>query len=449
MIYIAGPGHGGPGAGREHLSRRHVQRDLSGHLAGRATGCRSCSSSSRFPAAFRATSRRRRRARSTKAASSATRCRTRIGAAFDNPDLIVACVDRRRRSRDRPARDELALEQVPQSGARRRGAADPAPERLQDRRPDGARAHSATTSSTQLLRGYGYEPYFVEGDDPRDDASADGGDARRGRRTRFAASSSDARTNGFTRAPALADDRAAHAERLDRPEGRRRQAGRGTLRAHQVPLAELAKKPEHLQHARAVDAELRARGAVRRERAAASRARRARAAGRRAAWARTRTRTAGCCCAICACPTSATTRSTCRAPGAVDAEATRVPGQVPPRRACARTPTRATSASFGPDETASNRWNAVFEVTDRVLDRRDHARRRPRRARRPRDGNAERASVPGLARGLSADRPPRLLLLLRGVHPHRRFDVQPAREVARRRRATFRGAGRSPRSTTC
>ena len=38
--------------------------------------------------------------------------------------------------------------------------------------------------------------------------------------------------------------------------------------------------------------------------------------------------------------------------------------------------------------------------------------------------------VPGLARGLPADRPARVLLLLRGVRPHHRLDVQPARQVA-------------------
>ena len=38
--------------------------------------------------------------------------------------------------------------------------------------------------------------------------------------------------------------------------------------------------------------------------------------------------------------------------------------------------------------------------------------------------------MPGLARRLSAHRPPRLLLLLRSLHPHHRFDVQPARQVA-------------------
>ena len=43
---------------------------------------------------------------------------------------------RRRRGGDRSAGRELALEQVPEPGARRRGAADPAPERLQDRQSD-------------------------------------------------------------------------------------------------------------------------------------------------------------------------------------------------------------------------------------------------------------------------------------------------------------------------
>ena len=57
------------------------------------------------------------------------------GAAFDNPDLIVACVVGDGEAETGPLATELALEQVPQPGARRRRAADPAPERLQDRQP--------------------------------------------------------------------------------------------------------------------------------------------------------------------------------------------------------------------------------------------------------------------------------------------------------------------------
>ena len=85
---------------------------------------------------------------------------------------------------------------------------------------------------------------------------------------------------------------------------------------------------------------------------------------------------------------------------------------------------------FGPDETASNRLGAVFETTGRTWIGRDGTDGRGARARRPRDGDPLRAPLPGLARGLPAHGPARPLQLLRGVHPHRRLDVQPAREVA-------------------
>ena len=85
---------------------------------------------------------------------------------------------------------------------------------------------------------------------------------------------------------------------------------------------------------------------------------------------------------------------------------------------------------FGPDETASNRLDDVFEVTDRAweaeIDPTDENLAPEGRV----DRSPLRAPLPGLARGLPADRPPRALQLLRGVHPHRRLDVQPAREVA-------------------
>ena len=65
-----------------------------------------------------------------------------------------------------------------------------------------------------------------------------------------------------------------------------------------------------------------------------------------------------------------------------------------------------------------------------LLHGRDLSRGRPSQPGRPRDGSAQRASMPGLAGRLSADRPARVLLLLRGVHPHHRLDVQSARQVA-------------------
>ena len=64
------------------------------------------------------------------------------------------------------------------------------------------------------------------------------------------------------------------------------------------------------------------------------------------------------------------------------------------------------------------------------LRRGDLPHRRPPGPGRPGDGGAVGAPVRGLAGGLPADRPARAVQLLRGVHPHRRLDVQPARQVA-------------------
>ena len=98
--------------------------------------------------------------------------RLRRGVRQSGPDRRLR--RRRRRGRDRAAGHELALEQVPQPGARRRGAADPASQRLQDRQPDGAGAHPARGARRSCCAATAIEPYFVEGDDPERDAPADG-----------------------------------------------------------------------------------------------------------------------------------------------------------------------------------------------------------------------------------------------------------------------------------
>ena len=79
---------------------------------------------------------------------------------------------------------------------------------------------------------------------------------------------------------------------------------------------------------------------------------------------RARTRTGACSSAICACPTSASTRSRSAVRARVVAEATRVQGEF------VRDVMKLNAASrnfrvFSPDETASNRWTAVFEASER------------------------------------------------------------------------------------
>jgi len=67
-----------------------------------------------------------------------------------------------------------------------------------------------------------------------------------------------------------------------------------------------------------------------------------------------------------------------------------------------------------PDETTSNKLQAVFEATDRAFtwptEKKD--------SRRTGDGDPLRAHVRGVSRRVPADRPARDLPLLRGVHRH-------------------------------
>ena len=264
------PGHGGPGARRERVPRRHVQRDLSARRPGRRTACASSSGSSRFPAASRATSRPRRRARSTRAASSATRSRTRSAPRSTTPTCSSPASSAT--ARPRPGRSRRAGTRTSSSNprTRRRRAADPAPQRLQDREPDRARAHPARTSSSRCSRATATSPIVVAGDEPRASAPALAAALDEALDEIARDPARRARRDGVTDRPQLADDRPAHAEGLDRPEGGRRPAGRGHVALTPGAAHRRARQPRAPAPARGVAAQLPARGALRR-RAAASR----------------------------------------------------------------------------------------------------------------------------------------------------------------------------------
>ena len=131
---------------------------------------------------------------------------------------------RRRRSGDGPARDLVALEQVPEPDPRRRRAAGAAPERLQDQQSDAARAHLAR-GAPEALRGLRLDAAFRRRRRPRAHAPADGRDAR-GVRPRDPPHPAGGARERATGPAALADDRAAHSEGLDGTEAGRRQEGR-------------------------------------------------------------------------------------------------------------------------------------------------------------------------------------------------------------------------------
>ena len=177
---------------------------------------------------------------------------------------------RRRRGRDRAARGELALEQVPQPRARRRRAADPAPQRLQDRQPDRARAHPRGRAASRCSTGYGWRPLSSPAVDEPTAACTSSSRRRSTRRsTRSREIQRGARATARRRAPALADDRAAHAEGLDRPEGGRRPAGRGHLAlAPGAARGRARRTPSTCELLEELAAQLPARGALRRRRRA-------------------------------------------------------------------------------------------------------------------------------------------------------------------------------------
>ena len=224
----------------------------------------------------------------------------------------------------------------------------------------------------------------------------------------------------------MADADPPHAQGLDGPARGRRPAGRGHVALAPGADDRGARERGPPARARGVDAELPPGGALRRDRAPRARARRARTRGR-AAHGREPARE--------------------RRPAPARPRASGLP-RLRGRRVLAGHDHQRGDARAR--RLASRRHGAQRRDVPRLRPRRDGvepARRRarghgqdlvgraapPRRgpvAGRPRDGSALGAPVPGLAGGLPPHRQARPLQLLRGLHPHRRLDVQPARQVA-------------------
>ena len=213
-----------PGDRRQRLPRGHVLRDLSRGAAGRA----------RARAAVPAVLDAGRRAEPRRAADpgldprgrrARLRARPRVRRGVRQPRSDRGRGGRRRRGRDRPAGGLVEGRQVPERGARRRGAADPAPQRLQDLRADRARP-GRRRRDPPAVRGP-----RLRGPPRRRQRAAPGAPPARERARRVPRSDPLAAEQGAdprcARRGALADDRAAHAQGLDRPEGRERPAGRG------------------------------------------------------------------------------------------------------------------------------------------------------------------------------------------------------------------------------
>ena len=118
------------------------------------------------------------------------RLRHAYGAAFDNPDLIVACVVGDGEAETGPLATAWHCNKFLNPATRRCGAADPASQRLQDRQSRPCWPGFRARNSRVCFLGYGYAPHFVEGDEPAPMHQAHGRHARCGDRRDPAISSS-------------------------------------------------------------------------------------------------------------------------------------------------------------------------------------------------------------------------------------------------------------------
>ena len=179
-IYVMGPGHGGPAAvANAYLEGTYTE--LYPHITRNEDGLRQLFRQFSFPGGIPShvapetpgSIPRGRRAR--------LRAVPRLWRRLRQPQSSGLLHRRRRRGRDGAAGNGMAFEQVPEPRHRRRSAAHPAPERLEDRQPH--RARPDTRRRAHLPAG-GLRAHRALGlrGRPRPDASADGGNPRPGHR---------------------------------------------------------------------------------------------------------------------------------------------------------------------------------------------------------------------------------------------------------------------------
>jgi len=285
------------------------------------------------------------------------------GAAFDNPDLIVACVVGDGEAETGPLAASWHSNKF--LNAARDGAVLPI------LHLNGFKIASPTILARipheeldQLLRGYGYEPHFVEGDDPAlvHQAMASTLDSVHAKIRRI---QTDARSGAGRSRPAWPMIVMSTPKGWTGPKIVDGLQIEGSWRSHQVPLSNLAGNPGHLalleQWMRSYRPEelFDENGKLVAELAELA------PIGTRRMGANPHAN-GGALLVDLAMPDFRTYAVDVPSAGCVDAEATRVAGSFL-RDVMKSNLEQRNFRIFGPDETASNRLGAVFEVTDRVF----------------------------------------------------------------------------------
>ena len=131
VLYVAGPGHGGPGlVANTYLEGTYSE--VYPHVSQSEAGLRRLFRQFSFPGGIPSHVAPQTPGSIHEGGELGYSLAHAFGAAFDNPDLLVCCVVGDGEAETGPLAASWALQQVPRRRARRGGAAGPASQRLQD-----------------------------------------------------------------------------------------------------------------------------------------------------------------------------------------------------------------------------------------------------------------------------------------------------------------------------
>ena len=244
MIYVTGPGHGGPGlVANTYLEGTYSE--LYPDVPQDAAGIKKLFTQFSFPGGIPSHTAPETPGSINEGGELGYSLAHAYGAAFDNPDLLVACVVGDGEAETgplatswhsnkflNPVHDGAVLPILHLNGYKIAG-----PTLL---------ARISLDELEALFRGYGYTPYFVEGDDPAEmhqsmAATLDAIVAE------IRDIQCDARKHGFRERPRWPMIILRSPKGWTGPEAVDGKPIEGTFRAHQVPVAQLATQPEHLK----------------------------------------------------------------------------------------------------------------------------------------------------------------------------------------------------------
>ncbi|PLU48537.1 phosphoketolase family protein [Sinorhizobium medicae] len=243
MIYVTGPGHGGPGlVANTYLEGTYSE--LYPKVSQDETGIKRLFTQFSYPGGIPSHVAAEVPGSINEGGELGYCLMHAYGAVFDNPDLIAACVIGDGEAETgalatswhsnkflNPARDGAVLPILHLNGYK---IANPT-----------LLARISHDELAALFRGYGYEPLFVEGADPRQmhQLMASALDKAH---SKIAEIQRQARSRGFSRRPAWPMIIFRSPKGWTGPREVDGKKAEGTWRSHQVPLAKLAEVPEHL-----------------------------------------------------------------------------------------------------------------------------------------------------------------------------------------------------------